>query len=364
MGNDITSNISKWTEDFFLTEATPTEGLILKMTADFPKERISIAFKNVLFRYATASMIRTFSLTCKDFKVFIDTSLVWRTALYMDISAVLAHKLSEVAGTRGVDWKKAYKAALFEKFKSEYYHLSKLKNSMKAVYDYQGCQIAEKGDIVGLVADIVMFDDEDVARCLSLKRPQGANMILMETGESLMRFKESRKYGVSVPYDVAYMTMDSNFSVLAGNATKWCDVKKIEDLPKIRNEPNFVGYAIHLVRLRPEHEYLRSTFLFSVVFMNLMVFRTQKDALEYEERNSGKAIWTVGLDYIRKGYHAKLHYASRTFRPLSHDLRTEDIDVRIAKINKTRIELGGERVASFMRKKFKWKRKEKDSKKK
>ena len=151
------------------------------MAAKFPKGRIAIALKNVLFRFGTAQLIRTFSLTCKDYKLYCDRSLVWRTALYMDISPVLAYTLSQSASDiRAVDWKKAYKAALFEKYKGECHHMITLQKAMKAVQDYQGCRLAEKDDIIGLVADMVMFDDPDVARCLSEKRQQGLNMLLMK----------------------------------------------------------------------------------------------------------------------------------------------------------------------------------------
>ena len=274
MGNDITSNITKWTDDFFVSKEEEEERLKV-MAAKFPKGRIAIALKNVLFRFGTAQLIRSFSLTCKDYKLYCDRSLVWRTALYMDISSVLAYTLSQgVSETRAVDWKKAYKAALFEKYKGECHHMITLQKAMKTVQDYQGCRLAEKDDIIGLVADMVMFDDPDVARCLSEKRQQGLNMVLMKTRNALTRFKNSRRYGVLVPYDLAYMTMDTDFAAIRSNVTQYCDVQNMKDLPKIRNEPNFLGYAIHLVRLRPEHEYLRSNFLFSMVFLNLMVFRT------------------------------------------------------------------------------------------
>ena len=270
MGNDITSNITRWTDDFFVTDK---ENRLRVMASTFPKGRIAIALKNVLYRYGTAQLIRSLSLTCKDYKQYCDRSKVWRTALYMDISSVLAHTLSQgESATRIVDWKKAYKEALFQKYKSEFIHMLTLEQAMKAVKEYQRCRLSEKDDIIGLVADIVMFDDPDVARCLSEKRQQGLNMLLIKDRHALRRFKDSRKYGVLVPFDLAYMVMDTDFSSLY-RMTSYCDVKNIEDLPKIQNEPNFLGYAIHLVRLRPEHEHLRSTLLFSMVFLNLMVFR-------------------------------------------------------------------------------------------
>ena len=386
MGNDITSNITRFSSEMFVSKEGEEERLRV-MAAKFPKGRIAIALKNVLFRFGTAQLIRTFSLTCKDYKLYCDRSLVWRTALYMDISSVLVYTLSEAASdSRAVDWKKAYKAALFEKCKSECHHMLTLQKAMKAVQDYQGCRLAEKDDIIGLVADMVMFDDPDVARCLSEKRQQGLNMLLMKDRDAMVRFKHSRDYGVLVPYDLAFMTMDTDFAAIRSNVTEYCDVKNMKDLPKIRNEPNFLGYAIHLVRLRPEHEYLRSSFLFSMVFLNLMVFRTSssssslsfggidennnqhffttgtcKYAADYETRNPDKKIWTVGLDYTRTGstgrnYDCDLCYASRIFRPLSQDSDTECIETRLSKIGKTQTALAREKVSSFLSKQIKRKR--------
>jgi hypothetical protein len=60
----------------------------------------------------------------------------------------------------------------------------------------------------------------------------------------------------------------------------------------------FIGYAVNLLQMRPEHEYLRFT-VFGVIFYNLMVFTTRDAANRYAstvEVQQIQGLWTVALD--------------------------------------------------------------------
>lgn len=70
------------------------------------------------------------------------------------------------------------------------------------------------------------------------------------------------------------------------------------NIPQSELPEGFIGYAVELLRLRPQHEYLRHT-VFGVIFYNLMVFTTRASANAYASSvgvQQIESLWTVALD--------------------------------------------------------------------
>jgi hypothetical protein len=92
--------------------------------------------------------------------------------------------------------------------------------------------------------------------------------------------------GSFLPYETSQRRpLDMNTLPLSGLS--------VSELPE-----GFIGYAVNLLQLRPEHEYLRFT-VFGVIFFNLMVFTTRAAANQYASTvdvQQIQGLWTVALD--------------------------------------------------------------------
>lgn len=68
-------------------------------------------------------------------------------------------------------------------------------------------------------------------------------------------------------------------------------------LPPGAAPPGFLGYAVHLIRLRREDEYLRHS-LYYTIFKNLMVFDTTQHLRDYSHAvGGGREPYACALDY-------------------------------------------------------------------
>ena len=104
------------------------------------------------------------------------------------------------------------------------------------------------------------------------------------------------------------------------------------------NIPGFVGYAVNLLRLREEHEYLRYSVLW-IVFKNLMIFETDEDRLSYAATlpfNEIEEFWAISLDFydypaLNERYPQLLTSRNDQFE-LSETIPTSQ---RVAQLNKS-----------------------------
>ena len=170
---------------------------------------------------------------------------------------------------------------------TEYRHFKSAEHCYRAFYEY--CTLKRGGGILGLVCDICWLDDEHVAKVLSRKRYMAMLTVLTERERDVHVFKKAiTDTGKGPRSFVPVARSDRN----------------IEDADLLRVQrchlqcQGFVGFAVNLIRLRPEHEYLRYT-VFWGLFRDLMVFRTREDAWAYAQFLTSAEIenyWVVTLD--------------------------------------------------------------------
>lgn len=160
----------------------------------------------------------------------------------------------------------------------EYYHYKSLSHHYHAIYEYHSIlslqqysflrhsfgnnEVIDSG-IIGLVCDIAWTDSPLLSAVLSKKRYMTMTTILTNTISDVHKFKK-------------LMNCDRIRSFLPVRST----VSNTIDIDLLRvqaNEiefPGFLGYAVNLIRLLPQHEYLRYT-VFWGLFRDLMVFNNR-----------------------------------------------------------------------------------------
>ena len=115
-----------------------------------------------------------------------------------------------------------------------------------------------------------------------------------------MDFK--RKEGRAMP--MSFLPLDMSFDLIAPGPLK---------LPMTpSNTPGFVGYAIHMISLREEHEHLRMSVIWAL-FKDLAVFATQS-AAEDADRQWGKKHFMASLKESRELPDPKIAIASEEWR--------------------------------------------------
>jgi len=290
------------------------------------RARILSALQFVLLNRANGAMIWRLAFTCKTLNEFCFgknmSRGVWRHALFMDYPHVLRDTFPRQYFT-------LYCANLTKRLRGELFYLYAYRDMMHAIQSYSssGTEFSAQ-DVVGMIANLISFDRIDVAKCLSLVRPQAMNIVVMSSHEALLRFKHSRRNGVSVPFNVSYISLDSCFDELRTRAGHLISPRA---LPEIEDR-GFVGYAYRLARLRPEHEYLRNSVLWTI-FRDLAIFERESQGAAYARRHS---CWHVGLDFCpievsparAEVVHQAPRFASRKFRPLSQYSLAVDTRIR------------------------------------
>ena len=169
---------------------------------------------------------------------------------------------------------------------NEIAHLNAAKGIYEAIYLYN--RYYSRG-IIGIVSDLAWLDDIRVARALSRKRFMAMVTLIMERDEDIIALKRAvhgRVHGIS-----SFLTVESvSRAAQADNS--------IDVLSQHIGFPGFMGYAVNLIKLREEHEYLRRTVFWSL-FRDLMVFETRVSKLEFKsllEPQALKDFWGVALD--------------------------------------------------------------------
>ena len=278
-----------------------------------------------LLQYGTGYSIGKLSFVCKDlyrycFRNEKTTPWIWKGAFFRDFKYAKG-RLKTLKEER---WLTCYRNEHRRWCKSEINYLRARNDALHALDLYKRTYSdSHRHDIVGAISNLIRFDDDNVARCISLFRPQASNIVVMRSQESVLRFKLSRSNGVPVPFNgISYITLDSDFDCLR---TSSGFPSGIDALPDARDEEGFIGYAVRLARLRKQHEYLRSTVLWTI-FRNLMVFETSAAGTRYAERHKmdGTVVWTTGLDVkaTEKNTTTSSLFAYRGFRPLAGGSRT------------------------------------------
>lgn len=139
--------------------------------------------------------------------------------------------------------------------------------------------------VIGMVGDLCMVDDERIASAISRKRNAAMTTVIVRDVGTIERFRKSGPSHTRGPS--SYMPLTTTLKM------------QDEPFPAV-NAPGFLGYAMHLIKLRPQHEYLRDAMY--TLFRNLMVFDTMENSIAFREEltrnnpNGARKQWLVALD--------------------------------------------------------------------
>ncbi len=165
-----------------------------------------------------------------------------------------------------------------------------------------GSSGVNNGGVIGILADLVTIPDVRIARALSYKRRAALSTVIVDNDKVLFDFRRRGIHTGPVNFlSVSTLLLD-NPTPLAplqlplllpppartnagggfapnedtfSNARGEGVVGLLPPAPEAPAPAGFLGYAVRLLRLRPEHESLRWTVLYAL-FKDLAVFETKE----------------------------------------------------------------------------------------
>lgn len=157
---------------------------------------------------------------------------------------------------------------------SEYKHFMSAQCFYTCFYDY--CTLSRQPGIIGLVCDIGYVEDPIVAAVLSRKRYMTMLTVLTQHEQDVHRFKKA----LASTHEQDMRKIRSFLPVMTARGIPVdADLERVVGSTDF-HVPGFIGYAVKLIKLRNEHEFMRYT-VFWGLFRDLMVFKTKATAEEY-----------------------------------------------------------------------------------
>lgn len=166
--------------------------------------------------------------------------------------------------------------------------------------------------VIGLLSDLVTVPDLRIARALSHKRRAALSTVIVDNDNVVFDFrrrgihtgpvnflplsmlrleKTTRQAPLQVPFllpssagspvAAADVTGERSINSHDGGGEADDGASLLPLSPETPVPAGFLGYAVRLLRLRPEHESLRWTVLFAV-FKDLVVFETTEEVYQHE----------------------------------------------------------------------------------
>jgi hypothetical protein len=158
----------------------------------------------------------------------------------------------------------------------EYQHVKSLAHCYQALSIYFSRNNNCHG-VFGMVCDLFWADDERVAMALSRNRYWALPTIIVDTEQRVYEFKKVTSACVR--------NGPASFLTLSMAAQSFQDASEeyrfMDNDPRTLAIPGFVGYAINLLRMKKELEFLKFTVL-PILFKNLMVFETMEAKDNFE----------------------------------------------------------------------------------
>jgi len=184
------------------------------------------------------------------------------------------------------DWKSAFLLAHTCSVRRALLHHRAVHRLALAASERASCD----SGIVGILSDLVWFDDPEVAHAVTTKRPSTAATLVVRDADTMLRFRRENRYNHPVAFIPLDTTGGDDFYDEQGQHL-------LDTLPAL-DHAGFLGYACKLARLRPEDEYLRRTALFTVL-RDLTVWRTERDAQAWKREHPEQAhkLWFCALDW-------------------------------------------------------------------
>ncbi|CAN0099171.1 unnamed protein product, partial [Discosporangium mesarthrocarpum] len=145
------------------------------------------------------------------------------------------------------------------------------------------------GGVLGLVSDLGYIEDPRIARAVSQKRRAAMSTAIVKSTSVMYDFR--RRGMFSGPLN--FLPIDTLLDHADPHMPPHHSLPPLPGGP----HPGFLGYAVELVRLRPEHECLRMTALYAVL-KDLAVFETEVDAESCRQRcGRGERFFCCALDF-------------------------------------------------------------------
>lgn len=159
---------------------------------------------------------------------------------------------------------------------SEYKHFMSAENFYTCFHEYS--IVNQLPGIIGMVCDIGYLEDPIVAAVISRKRYMTMLTVLTEHERDVHKFKKT----LMATQDAAVSRIRSFLPVLSAQGIIVdADLERVvSSAESMSAVPGFIGFAVKLIKLRPEHEYMRYS-VFWGLFRDLMVFETREQAQSY-----------------------------------------------------------------------------------
>lgn len=135
---------------------------------------------------------------------------------------------------------------------------------------------SSNGGVVGLISDLVTVPDPLIAQALSYKRRAALSTVVVDNDDVLfeLRRRDLIRGPVNfLPLSTLHLENTSLLPRILSASTMPPRFDMLPVAPESPAPPGFIGYAVRLLQLRPEHEPLRWTVLFTL-FKDLVVFET------------------------------------------------------------------------------------------
>lgn len=184
------------------------------------------------------------------------------------------------------DCKRLYFERLFYSTQTELRHFQSIQWYYAAIHMYNSKYTS---GVVGLLSDIGWVNDDKLAKILSRKRFMTMHTVITDTMKDVHNFKAiTLRLGHEgphsfLPLEALQHMHPTEYNTIMHNAIE---------------APGFINYAVNLIHLRPEHEYLRWTAYYGV-FRDLMVFESRRDVINYTatlDAAAATALWVVTLE--------------------------------------------------------------------
>lgn len=153
--------------------------------------------------------------------------------------------------------------------------------------------------VIGFVSDLCTIPNPRIARAVSHKRLAAMTTAVVANEDVIYDFRRSGLYKGPLNF-LPLRTLQlahplSGMFVPVGHEDR-DESALLPSAPETPPPPGFLGYAVRLMQLRPEHELLRWTVMFTL-FKDLAVFETTEQAEAVRARTPDGALFYCALDY-------------------------------------------------------------------
>lgn len=153
--------------------------------------------------------------------------------------------------------------------------------------------------MIGLVSDLCAIPDPRIARAVSHKRRAAMVTAVVTNEDVIYDFRRSGLYKGPLNF-LPLRTLQLAHPLAGAFAPAEREDREegvlLPPAPETPPPPGFLGYAVRLMRLRPEHEQLRWTVLYTL-FKDLAVFETAAQAEAVRGRTTNGTLFYCALDY-------------------------------------------------------------------